>query len=256
MRRSVFIGLCVAAVSTAASVALAGDPPVFEEVAGDHEFSGRMIVRPLQPAALADMDVPQPRAADRMKAARAEMANYRVIEYVPQTDEYIIDVPKGMTENDVAGVLMATGNFQYAHPDWIVYPVLCPDDPRLTQQWHHDADKLDSCAAWDVTVGDPSISIGICDTGVRTTHEDLQQNRLEGYNAVNRLWESQGGQITPVHSHGTQTTGCAAANGNNGIGISGVGQNFSHRMLRVSNTSSGGSSLSILTQVDLIRVCL
>jgi subtilisin family serine protease len=245
MRRSVLIGLCMVVASSASS--LASDPPVFEEVAGNHEFSGRMIVRPLQPAALADMDVPKVQADQRMQAARAEMANYRVIEYVPQTDEYIIAVPNGMTENDVAGALMATGNFQYAHPDWIVYPVICPNDPQLGQQWHHDPDKLNTCAAWDITIGDSSIGVGICDTGVRTTHEDLQLHRLEGYNAVDRLWESQGGQITPVHGHGTQTTGCAAANGDNGVGVSGVGQAFSHRMLRVSNVSSGGSSLSTLT---------
>ena len=37
------------------------------------------------------------------------------------------------------------------------------------------------------------------------------------------------------------TTGCAAANGNNGVGVAGVGWDLSHRMLRVSNSSGGGA---------------
>ncbi|MCH7791513.1 MAG: S8 family serine peptidase [Planctomycetes bacterium] len=250
MRRFVLSVLCLAFTSAAS----AADPPRFEAVAGDHEFSGRMMVRPMQPNALAGMDVPKAQAEARIASARALIEQYRVLEYIPQTDEYIIAVPDGTTENDLADLLMATGNFQYAHPDWIVYPVVCPNDPRLPSQWHHDADRLDSCAAWDFTVGAPGIGVGICDTGVRTTHEDLQLHRLEGYNAVTQLWESQGGLITPVHGHGTATTGCAAANGDNGVGISGVGQVLSHRMLRVSNVSSGSSSLAVLTHAARISI--
>jgi subtilisin family serine protease len=59
-------------------------------------------------------------------------------------------------------------------------------------------------------------------------------------------WESQGGLIDDIYGHGTDTTGCAAANGNNGIGVTGVGWNLSHRMLRVTNSSGGGSSLATL----------
>lgn len=42
------------------------------------------------------------------------------------------------------------------------------------------------------------------------------------------------------------TTGCAAANGNNNVGIAGVGWDLSHRMLRVSNSSGGGAYISTL----------
>ena len=126
----------------------------------------------------------------------------------------------------------------------------CPDDPLFASQWHHQTPALDSCAAWGTqisaggTTGSPRISIGICDTGVLTSHEDLSLNRLEGYNAVDKLWESEGGKISPVQGHGTRTTGAAAANGNNGLGVSGVGWNLSHRMLRVSNVSSGNAFLA------------
>ena len=113
-------------------------------------------------------------------------------------------------------------------------------------QWHHADDQLGSCFAWAVERGDPSIGIGVCDTGIRVTHEDLLQHRHEAYNAVDHLWESEGGDIGPVHYHGTRTTGVIAASGDNGVGLAGVGWELSHRMIRVSNQTDGGAYLSDL----------
>ena len=91
--------------------------------------------------------------------------------------------------------------------------------------------------------------IAVIDTGIRTTHEDLMLNRARGYNAVTRCWEGQGAscRIGPLGTagaggnagHGTATTGAAAATGNNGVGITGVGWNLGHRMMR----TTGGDPL-------------
>lgn len=224
----------------------ASPPPVYVETPGDREFSGEMIVRPIQLEQWQKQGLGPGDAAQRAADARLAASAYVVIEYVPQTDEYIIRVPSGKTENQVSAELMATGLFQYAEPNWILYPIACPNDPLLANQWHHNANRMQSCDGWGIHTGDPSVGVGICDTGVLTTHQDLLLHRREGYNAVDRLWESNGGNISPVHPHGTQTTGCAAANGNNGVGVSGVGWNLSHRMMRVSNSSGGSSSQATL----------
>jgi thermitase len=105
---------------------------------------------------------------------------------------------------------------------------------------------MQSSDGWSIHTGNSTVSVGICDTGIRTSHEDFQLHRLEGYNAVDQKWEGQGGDISAVHPHGTMTTGCAAANGNNGVGIAGVGWDLSHRMLRVSNSSGGSAYMSTL----------
>ncbi|MEW6074118.1 MAG: S8 family serine peptidase [Planctomycetota bacterium] len=216
-------------------------PAAYREIAGVREFGGRLIVRPLQDGSA-------------QAAACAALSRYDVIEHVPQLDHYIVAVPAGETENSLSARLMATGAFQYAEPDWLVFPIACPNDSRFANQWHHDANRMNSCAGWDIHTGNPTTAVGICDTGIRTTHEDFQLHRLEGYNAVDRLWESQGGAIDPIHPHGTQTTGCAAANGNNGVGVAGVGWNLSHRMLRVSNSSGGGAYLSDLQHAASVSV--
>ena len=216
---------------------------LFVETPGAQLFSGRLIARPVQPAGEAAV---YSDLAARSARAHAAMQDFQIHSYVPQTDEYVLCVPPGRTENEVAGELFTTGWFQYVHPDWIVFPADCPNDSSFGAQWHHAADRMDSCAGWDIDTGGPSIGVGICDTGVRVTHEDLLLHRREGFNAVDELWESNGGQINDINGHGTATTGCAAANGNNSKGVAGVGWNLSHRMLRVSNSGGGGSSLSIL----------
>jgi len=218
----------------------------YEEVPGLKEFSGRMIVRPIQESDWTDRGLDQIQAMARSTKARAILTAADLIKHVPQTDDFIIRVPAGKTENVVSRALMATGLFQYAEPDWILYPVGTPNDPGFGNQWHHNANRMNSAAGWDLHTGDPSVSVGICDTGVLTSHQDLLLHRLEGYNAVDQVWESQGGNIGPVHNHGTRCTGCAAGNGNNGVGISGVGWNLSHRMLRVSNSSTGSAYMSTL----------
>lgn len=227
------IALLLAAMPWAA---MADQPPAYVEVVGDHEFSGEMIVRPLQSGS----------QANGAQAAAFINQNYMVNDYVWQTDEYVIRVPAGMNENQVAAQIMATGLFQYAEPNWIVYPIGCPNDSLFGNQWHHDTSHLESCAGWDTHTGNNTTTVAICDTGIRTTHQDFALNRKEGYNAVDQKWEGQGGNINPVHPHGTQTTGCAAANGNDGKGVTGVGWNLGHRMIRVSNSSGGSSSLNVL----------
>ncbi len=248
MRQKIFMFSCtvILVIFTGALSLAADESTVYEEVPGVKEFSGQMIVRPVQEADWMARGLSAPKAATLTRNARAILFSADLVNHVPQTDDFIIRVPADMTENSLSRTLMATRLFQYAEPDWILYPLAAPNDPGYGSQWHHAANRMNSAGGWDEHTGDPSVSVGICDTGVLTSHEDLQLHRLEGYNAVDQKWESQGGNIGPVHNHGTRCTGCAAGNGNNAVGISGVGWNLSHRMLRVSNDSSGNSNLSTL----------
>lgn len=228
------------------AAALSGNTPRYVAMPDVREFSGELIARPIQHEEWTKRGLADAQAQQQAQLATTALSAYARIDYVPETDEYIIEVPAGKDENAVADELLATGLFQYVEPNWIVYPVACPNDPLLGNQWHHAASRMQSCDAWGLHTGNPTVGVGICDTGVLTTHQDLLLNRRQAYNAVDQLWESQGGAIGPIHPHGTQTTGCAAANGNNGVGISGTGWNLGHRMLRVSNSTGGGSSLAVL----------
>jgi len=237
----------------AASAALAqGGPNLsnrFVEVRGKQEFRGVLTVRPIKPETAKARGLNDRQAAERAQQALLSVSEYEIENYFGEVDEFLIKVPKGLSESEVASRLMATGNFEYAEPDWRVFPIGCPNDATFTQQWHHAANRLDSCAAWDIETGQTSVTVAICDTGVRTTHQDLLLNRKPGFNVASgvAIAESAGGAINDINGHGTNCTGSAAGNGNNAIGIAGVGWNLSHRMIRVTNSTDGSASLSNLT---------
>ncbi len=208
------------------------------------EFSGQMIVRPLQPDVLAkrgkgafEQFVIRDRAAKRIETETTE--------YIEATDEYVIDLPIGENENSYSRRLMATGDYQYVEPNWICYPQLTPNDPQFGQQWHHAVVK--SPEAWNFFTGSPTIICAVVDTGIDLTHPDLSPNRVPGYNSVDQLAEVNGGQVNDLNGHGTHVAGDAAAFGNNALGVCGMGWNFKVMMVRTSNSAGGGASTTQIT---------
>ncbi len=111
-----------------------------------------------------------------------------------------------------------------------------PNDPLFDQQWYLPAVKAD--IMWETITGNDTEVIAILDTGVDWTHPDLVnkiwQNPNETINSQDtdgngfvddiRGWDFVNNDNNPMddNSHGTHCAGIAAAETNNGIGISGV----------------------------------
>ncbi len=242
LKRSATFALAAALLPTMAMAGTGNEsgnqPRVFVEQPGELEFSGQLIARPVQG------QVMQSDAARRLLDA-----DYTIVKYRPAVDWYVIEVPQGETENAVAQRLMNTGMFEFVEPNWTCYPLVTPNDTRFGEQWNMT--KIQATSAWNYNTGFNGITVAICDTGLRTTHLDLPALRKEGYNAVDELWESNGGNVTDIHGHGTHTTGIAAARGNNARGVAGVGWNYAHRILKVSNLSNGNSSIDVLNHAAI-----
>jgi len=112
-----------------------------------------------------------------------------------------------------------------------------PNDPLYSQQWSHVS--MNSEAGWAISTGDTSMIVGIIDTGVRVTHEDLAAhvwvNTADPINGVdddnngfiddNLGWNFDSGNnnVDDVFGHGTQVSGIVGAEMNNGLGIAGIG---------------------------------
>ena len=209
--------------------------PPYSAVAGELEFCGELIVRPKQ-------------TLSRSARSRAlAMISKQTLRHYATTDEFILSggiTPEqlGVFENRRSAQLLATGLFQYAHPNWIVFPVYVPNDPRLNEQWHHT--MMRSREAWSVSSGSPDVIVAVTDTGI-VAHEDLT-HRVGGYNAVSLVAELDGGNVTDIHGHGTHVAGCAAASGDNGIGVVGSGWSLSVMPIRVSEAANGGASFDAL----------
>ena len=222
-------------------------PHLFEEIPGERQFSGILIARPIQPEKAAERGLGEAAYGRAVAQAERDLRALGITRHYPEVDEYLVKVPAGETENQVIARLMATGNFEYVEPDWTVFPVACPNDAQFSQQWHHAANRLGSCAAWDLETGSPDIVIAICDTGILATHQDLLLHKREGFNVPTQKWESQGGLINDINGHGTNCSGSAAANGNNAVGVAGMGWNLGHRTMRVTDSTDGSASISNLT---------
>ncbi|MGH8766852.1 MAG: S8 family serine peptidase, partial [Burkholderiales bacterium] len=111
-------------------------------------------------------------------------------------------------------------------------PAFYPNDPQYPNAWH--LPKIGAPQAWDYTQGNP-VTIAILDTGVDTTHPDLQPQLVAGWN-----FYDNNNNVSDVQGHGTAIAGIAAAAGNNAIGVASVSFRSKIMPMRVTNTSGGG----------------
>ncbi|MGC9450715.1 MAG: S8 family peptidase, partial [Oceanipulchritudo sp.] len=174
-------------------------------------------------------------------------------------------------------------SIRYAEPDYIVHLMAEPDDPDYLngQLWglHNtgqdegveDAD-IDAPEGWDIRTDAGDIIIGMVDTGIRYTHEDIAANMWinpgeDGLDALgnskrdNGIDDDGNGYVDDVHGinalegsgnpyddhgHGSHTAGTAAAVGNNGTGVTGVAWKAQIMALKFLGSGSGSSSDAVI----------
>jgi len=104
-------------------------------------------------------------------------------------------------------------------------------------------------AAWDITTGDPSVVIGIVDTGSLTTVADLQGQLVPGWDFV-----TNSGAMQDTGGHGTLSATIAVGKGNNGQGVAGYCWRCKVMPVRVASSGSafdsGLAALGIRWAVD------
>jgi subtilisin family serine protease len=100
-------------------------------------------------------------------------------------------------------------------------PARAVNDPAFEKQW--GLSSIGAPAAWTRTTG-AGVRIGIVDTGVDLTHEDLAGRVVESTSCI----ETGGnplkceGSAQDDYGHGTHVAGIAAAVKDNGVGVAGV----------------------------------
>ena len=223
----------------AALAAIAAPALNFASEAGVRELSGYLIVQPRVAPGPRLLDIaaePSPRALDRVAPL--------IVKPLGEIGYVVVEVPAGVSESQLASFLMATGDYDYAEPDWTVFPTATPNDPSFGAQYHHQT--MRNTLAWDLTAGSAAVKIGVVDSGFETGHSDLAGVFLPGYNSVNLQTQAQGGDISALNGHGTQCAGVIGARGNNGVGVSGVNWNVSVVPVRASESQTGSAQLSDL----------
>lgn len=91
--------------------------------------------------------------------------------------------------------------------------------------------------AWDITKGDPSVVIGIVDTGSLTTVPDLQGQLVPGWDFI-----TNSAAMQDTGGHGTLSATIAVGKGNDGQGVAGYCWRCKVMPVRVASSGSGFDS--------------
>jgi subtilisin family serine protease len=111
-----------------------------------------------------------------------------------------------------------------------------PTDPRYSEQWQFHGTALNLEAAWDTATGS-GVRIGIVDSGVKVSHEDLAANCVAGWDLLDD--DSDPSPTSLSANHGTGVAGAAAAAKNS---VGGVGVAFGASIVPLRLIDTGQTS--------------
>jgi len=193
--------------------------------------------------------------ADAQMARLSARAGVALTYFRPMSGEaHVLRLPARMPVAEVeriAARLSALPEVAYAEPDYIMMPMLTPNDPQYGSQWHyHETYGINLPQAWDISTGNPNIVVAVIDTG-HLMHSDLNGRFIGGYDFISDVATANDGDgrdpnpldpgdwVTSAESsdpnspfyrcpvrnsswHGTHVAGTIGALTNNSIGVSGV----------------------------------
>ncbi len=149
--------------------------------------------------------------------ARAHASIHAAIrDEIPQIGVQIVGLPRGLSVGKAIGFYQRNPNVEFVEPDYYVEAALTPNDPCF----HYGQIALQRTGAeqaWDITIGDPSVTIAVLDSGADLSNADLEGRLVAGWDFVDN-----DGDPTDTNGHGTEVTGVLGAATNNGAGIAGV----------------------------------
>ncbi len=133
-----------------------------------------------------------------------------------------------------------------AEPSTFAEVCAIPNDERISEQWGFANSK--TYDAWDISSNANQVLVGILDSGIDSTHEDLKNRiyKTETHNITTTLHRdftngSDSGLaiVDPIdpNGHGSHVAGIIGAEGNNELGVSGICWNVQLVSLRVADSS-------------------
>ena len=194
----------------------------------------------------------------------------------------LAEVHVGTTVGDALSVLRASKDVIAAEPNYRFHVADVPNDPSFSKQWALDsptAVHIDATRAWALRKGTHTLQIAVLDTGIDRTHPEFADNiwtnprevagdgidnDANGYIDDTNGWDFTytapgtvrfNGDNNPAdgHGHGTHVSGIIAAQGNNGIGVSGICWDAAIVPLKVVGDDGSGFTSWM---IDAIEYCV
>ncbi|NLY44128.1 MAG: S8 family serine peptidase [Clostridiaceae bacterium] len=180
----------------------------------------------------------------------------------PWKDVYVAKLKNKGKQNvlDAIKALEKDPNVEYAEPDYIIkLNSTIPNDPWFYSQY--GMERISAPDAWDINTGDPSVVVGVLDTGIDYYHSDLINNIWINPGEIpgNGVDDDNNGYVddyfgydfadgdsdpSDFHGHGTHVAGIIAAEGNNNIGVAGVTWNCKVAAIKIFPDYGDGTFVS------------
>ncbi len=176
--------------------------------------------------------------------------------------------------------LVATGLYDYVEPDYIRNLLVVPNDPRFAaDQWSLQNTGQDggtagadikAVAAWSIIREAPDVTIGVMDTGISLTHEDIAANLwqnpretgagkligadddangyvddVNGINATVARTAATATNVNDTNGHGSHVAGIIAGIGDNEKGVAGIAWKAKLMALKFLGTNGGTTSAAV-----------
>jgi subtilisin family serine protease len=194
----------------------------------------------------------------------------RILDRVPELDSLRLQLTRDESPAEAAARLRQLPQVAMVEPNHIVRAAAIPNDAFYSAQSAYLA-LVQGPSAWDIEPGDDAVLVAVLDSGLDLTHPDLQGrywiNPFEESNngvdddsngciddsngcslvsaaSVDRsCQEPQPGAVADDNGHGTFVSGIIAAQGNNGIGISGAAPNVTIVPVKILDCQGAGTAL-------------
>ncbi len=182
----------------------------------------------------------------------------------------VVNVPSGQTLESMVQQLKKDPDVEYAEPNGVMRMFTAPNDPQYPVQYALGSNYIKAEAAWDITLGTPTVVVAVIDTGITEAHEDLQGNlwvnpsttTVSGPHGAQMEidWNGDGDctgsdpDLGPeqcagpnphddnsTEFHGTRVSGIIAAVTNNNIGMAGIARNSRIMAVKALNAMGAGS---------------
>ena len=135
----------------------------FEGKIGDEIIPERLIVQLKDKSYIENFDF------QRLDIEDISLASPRFLEGF-----YVLSINPKSSPIEIALTLERTGLFEVLEFDAIGKRHITPGDPMFNQQWNLTKVKMPE--AWDISTGNSSIILGVIDSGIKYTHEDIDGN--------------------------------------------------------------------------------
>jgi subtilisin family serine protease len=176
-----------------------------------------------------------------------------------------LDCPSDQSLQEALEAYRNNPEVEYAELNYKASIESAPNDPLYHEQW--SLSKINAPDAWDIYTGNSKIIVALLDTGVDYHHRDIATNMWindDEYEGIEGVDDDNNGYIDDLygynfiynnedpfddHGHGTHCAGIIAAEGNNGLDISGVCWNARIMALKAFNYDAGGYTYDLVEAI-------